>query len=96
MAVPEKRAYMVRYIGHVQGVGFRFTVVRFTQQYDSVSGYIKNLPDNSVEMYVEGIPVEAESLLEDIAAGPHAGFIRKVQAQMVPPTGRYATFSVTF
>ena len=96
MALTEKRACQVKYTGHVQGVGFRFTVVRFARQYDSISGYVKNMPDGSVELYVEGTPAEVDALLKDIAAGPHAGFIRNIQAYTVPASGRYATFNVTF
>jgi acylphosphatase len=47
-------AFLVIYKGRVQGVGFRFTVLRFAQGYDSIVGYVKNLPDGAVELYVEG------------------------------------------
>ena len=89
-------AYLVIYKGRVQGVGFRFTVLRFAQGYDSLTGYVKNRDDGSVELYVEGKDFEVESLLEDIAMGPHAGYIKEVITNPMPPTGNYSNFDIKF
>ena len=89
-------AYHVIYSGTVQGVGFRFTVIRFARQYASLTGYVKNNPDGTVEMHVEGNSSEVESLLEDIVTGPHAAYIRNVQAQAVPVSGHYGSFDIKY
>ena len=39
--------------GHVQGVGFRYTVQDLAADFD-VRGYVRNLPDGRVELVVEG------------------------------------------
>lgn len=91
-----QNAYHVTYSGSVQGVGFRFTVIRFARQYDSLTGYVKNNPDGTVEMHVEGNSSEVESLLEDIVTGPHAAYIRNVQARIVPASGHYTSFDITY
>ncbi len=89
-------AYLVVYSGRVQGVGFRFTVMGFARAFAHVTGYVKNLPDGTVEAWIEGPANEVEALLEDVACGPHAGYIRKVGTQAVEPSGRYAGFSVVY
>ena len=89
-------AYLVIYKGRVQGVGFRFTVLRFAQGYDSLTGYVKNKPDGAVEMYVEGKDYEVESLLEDITMGPHAGYIKEVTVNPMPPSGMYSNFKIEY
>ena len=46
------RLYM-RLYGEVQGVGFRGYVRRLAEAY-GVSGYVRNMPDGSVELVAEG------------------------------------------
>ena len=55
----------VYFSGHVQGVGFRYTVQRLALGFD-VTGWVKNLSDGRVEMLVEGERGE----LEAFSAGP--------------------------
>ena len=40
------------YRGQVQGVGFRYRTTRLAQQYP-ITGYVKNLPDGTVELVVQ-------------------------------------------
>jgi acylphosphatase len=53
----------VRFIGEVQGVGFRYTALRLAGGYD-VAGYVRNLPDGSVEVVVEGDDQQIDLFLE--------------------------------
>ena len=48
---PERRR--VRYLGRVQGVGFRFTAARLAPVF-GVSGFVRNVPDGSVELEAQG------------------------------------------
>jgi acylphosphatase len=91
-----QNAYRVTYTGTVQGVGFRFTVLRFARQYDTLTGYVRNNPDGSVELQVEGNRSDVESLLEDIVTGPHAAYIRNVQAQALPVGEQYTSFDIKY
>ncbi|MEK9772961.1 MAG: acylphosphatase [Opitutae bacterium] len=43
----------IYYKGRVQGVGFRWRVVQISASF-TCTGYVKNLPDGSVELLVEG------------------------------------------
>ena len=57
----------VTYSGTVQGVGFRYTARRIAQGYD-VAGYVRNLPDGTVELVAEGEPGEVERFLGAVAS----------------------------
>ena len=57
---------IVRYRGHVQGVGFRMTVVAESRGLD-VHGDVKNEPDGSVLMDVEGPRRDVNELMQRIA-----------------------------
>ena len=41
----------VRYTGHVQGVGFRYTTTNIAARF-AVAGYVQNMPDGSVRVVV--------------------------------------------
>ena len=48
----EPITFRVIYHGRVQGVGFRFTVWTLSKGFQ-VGGYVKNLPDGTVEMIAQ-------------------------------------------
>ena len=43
----------INYKGRVQGVGFRWNTEKAVDSFD-VTGYVKNLPNGSVELLLEG------------------------------------------
>lgn len=49
--------------GHVQGVFFRATTAEHARLYGLV-GWVRNLPDGSVELEAEGQPTQIEQLLD--------------------------------
>ena len=68
----------VRVEGRVQGVGFRW-FVRETAVDLGLSGWVRNLPDGSVEVLASGDPSALSSLRARLAAGPpHARVDRLV------------------
>lgn len=84
----------VRYYGRVQGVGFRFTVQGLARS-RPVSGYVRNMPDGSVELVVEGTAEEIARLTADIdRAMGH--FIRRVESVDGPAQGGYSGFEIRF
>src|ERR671937_3103287 len=66
----------VFYEGHVQGVGFRFTVRHIAKGFD-VTGWVRNLPDGRVELQVTGEEDEVRALLDCIAQGELHSLIHK-------------------
>lgn len=59
--------YFLRWEGQVQGVGFRFTNANLAQA-RSLTGWVRNMEDGSVEMEVQGAPANILSQLEALHA----------------------------
>lgn len=68
-------ARQVFYEGHVQGVGFRYTVRRIAKGFD-VTGWVKNLPDGRVELQASGEPEELRAFLVAIRESELAAHIK--------------------
>jgi acylphosphatase len=83
---------IVIYRGNVQGVGFRFTACRAARSYD-VTGYVRNLPDGSVEVMVEGDSDQIDPFLADLSQR-FSGFVRTQTQQIAPYSGSFETFGV--
>jgi acylphosphatase len=79
--------------GHVQGVGFRYYVVkRATER--GLTGWVANEPGGSVRCVAEG-PVEGIDDLEAILRrGPIGSIVDDVSAVRMPATGEFRGFSV--
>jgi acylphosphatase len=56
----------IQYSGHVQGVGFRYTVRRIAARYQ-VTGFVKNLPGGKVQLVAEGLPQEVGAFVSEVA-----------------------------
>jgi len=83
-----------RISGMVQGVGFRYTTRRTAAGYD-VTGYVRNLPDGTVEIVAEGQREEILAFLGEVRKkmGP---YIDDVDVDWGAATGEYSRFSVRF
>lgn len=79
--------------GHVQGVGFRYFVVRKALGLD-LRGWVANLPDGGVRCVAEGSPGALEALEEALRTGPPGSFVTAVDAVRGPATGSFERFSV--
>src|SRR4051794_36575726 len=82
----------IRFSGHVQGVGFRYTTQDIARQFN-VRGYVRNLPDGKVELIVEGDEHEIERLIKSIE-NRMGSFIRNTTTSTMPATGEFADFSI--
>ena len=82
---------MVR--GRVQGVGFRYHVVREARRL-GLAGWVANERDGSVRTVAEG-PSDALDRIEDVLrTGPPGSFIERVSVVRMPGTGRFDGFVV--
>lgn len=54
--------------GMVQGVGFRYTAY-YAAQRSGVTGWVRNLPDDTVEAEVEGTEAAIDMMVLDIKQG---------------------------
>lgn len=77
-------AKRVIFEGRVQGVGFRYTVKDLSRGFE-VCGWVKNLPEGSVELQVMGEPDEVESFIKEIAEESNvAHHIKNLTATKIP------------
>ena len=82
----------VIYSGHVQGVGFRWTVRQIVQGH-AVTGFVRNLDDGRVQLVVEGQAAEIDCFLASIRERM-ADYIAQAQEAKSPATGQFAGFEI--
>lgn len=82
----------VFFFGRVQGVGFRYTAARVASAH-RVSGFVRNLPDGSVEAVVEGAEGDVSAYLADLSR-EMSGNIRRTRVQDSPATGEFQGFNI--
>ena len=66
----------VFFSGHVQGVGFRYSVLQIAREFD-VAGYVSNLADGRVQLEAEGAEADVTAFVTAVQEKMH-GYIRKV------------------
>ncbi|HUX03198.1 MAG: acylphosphatase [Phycisphaerae bacterium] len=82
----------IYYSGRVQGVGFRYTVIRLAAG-RPVTGFVKNLRDGRVEVVAEGEEKAVEGLLNDIDRVMQK-YIEDRSLVRETPTGEFREFQV--
>jgi acylphosphatase len=86
-----KRACVV-VSGMVQGVFFR-TETRDRARSLGVAGWIRNVPDGTVEAAFEGDEERVDSMVEWCRRGPSGASVEQVEVEWVEPEGE-AGFSI--
>ncbi|KQR46357.1 acylphosphatase [Frigoribacterium sp. CFBP 8754] len=79
-----RRRAVVR--GLVQGVGFRFSTEGEADRL-GVAGFVRNLPDGTVETEAEGTPEAVGQLLEWLTEGPQGSRVDGVDVSELSPLG---------
>jgi acylphosphatase len=79
--------------GRVQGVGFRYWVVRRATDL-GVAGWVANELDGSVRCVAEGPPDAIDRLEQLLASGPTGAIVDDIRAVRMPPTGAMTGFGV--
>jgi acylphosphatase len=73
--------YLVR--GRVQGVGFRWFVVRLAERLD-LGGAVRNLPNGTVEVMAEGGAAALAELEQGLRQGPRLARVDGVDKSDLP------------
>jgi len=84
--------YDITFTGQVQGVFFRATAEKIARNYD-VAGWVRNEPDGSVRMIIEGAPTELDLFLEAVKDAKREN-IRNVQVEESEATGEFDRFTI--
>jgi acylphosphatase len=79
--------------GDVQGVGYRYFAQRAAARHQVV-GYVRNMPDGTVEALVEGSAETVEAFKHDLTTGPRFSYVQQVEEIVLEPTGEYTFFRI--
>jgi acylphosphatase len=90
-----RKTLRVHVQGMVQGVGFRYSTVREARRL-GVSGYVRNLPDGSVEVVAEGEEERLGRLASWLQHGPPGAHVRNADRRYGPDQGFYRDFRVEY
>ncbi len=90
----EQKRFRARIYGVVQGVGFRWFVQHEAQRRD-ITGFVRNMPDGTVEVEAQGERKVLDEFIEVLRQGPTMAVVSKVEVQWLPP-GDYRNFQIKF
>jgi acylphosphatase len=81
--------------GVVQGVGFRYYVLHKANAL-GLAGFVRNLPDGSVEVEAEGPKATLDKLCALLEEGPMSARVRNVQKSWGETQGKFSEFEVRY
>jgi acylphosphatase len=79
--------------GRVQRVGFRYFVYDAARA-EGIAGWVRNLPDGTVEVTAEGDSEAIERFERALRRGPAGARVDQIETDIVPPPGRHAGFTI--
>ena len=88
-------AHLLKIHGRVQGVGFRNFVWNHANE-RSVTGWIRNCNDGSVEVLLQGNATDVGSVEAACRKGPPMAHVEHVDRYPVDPDAVYDTFEVRY
>jgi acylphosphatase len=89
------RRATIRVSGIVQGVYYRYNTKEKANDL-GLSGFVRNLPDGSVEAQAEGEEELVSSLIEWCGKGPIGARVDRVDVEWGEPSGRPTGFSILY
>ena len=90
MAVQAKRIIVH---GRVQGVGFRYFVHHVASRL-GLAGDVRNCPDSTVEIIVEGNAKRIAELIAEVHKGPSLARVERLEILDIAARGEYQSFSI--
>ena len=92
---PEKFvAYEVNVRGRVQGVGFRWSVEDIARRH-GVAGWVRNQPDGSVDLWVQGPAAAVQEFLAEVGDMPYPVKVSSLLKNAVQPAAGMEEFHIT-
>ena len=88
----KKRAHIIVH-GIVQGVFFRYNTLKEAQEL-GVTGWVRNLPDGSVEIVCEGEKNSVEMMVMWSQKGPGGALVKRTDLSWEEYAGEFTTFEI--
>ena len=79
--------------GKVQGVGFRFAACQ-EASHCAVSGWVRNLPDGSVEIIAQGSSEALDRMTSWACRGPRHAVVDDVEVEKLTSSAEYHAFEI--
>lgn len=79
--------------GYVQGVSFRYFVVKIANSLN-ITGWVRNRYDGSVEVVAEGPRSALDKLLGSLRQGPPSALVTAFDHEWLPPSKEFPDFRV--
>lgn len=94
MKMDKKVNYRLTVRGRVQGVGYRYSAVNMAAKF-GINGVVKNLPNGSVYMEIEGSELSVKLMTDWCRVGPGTGRVDSVEVDEGAVKG-YTSFRVLY
>ena len=91
----EMKRFRAKIFGIVQGVGFRWFVMREAEK-RGIVGYVRNMYDGTVEVDAQGEPEDIEEFIIALRKGPPMGAVSKMEMEWLAPADDSSAFRVAF
>jgi acylphosphatase len=79
--------------GRVQGVGFRYFVQHIAERLD-LTGNVRNCPDSTVEIVVQGSDRKIAEFIKQVEKGPSLARVQRLDVVDVPAQNAYSSFLI--
>ena len=86
-------AKQITIYGRVHGVGFRYFVQHVGNRL-GLTGDVRNCPDSTVEIVVEGEARKMADFIRQVKQGPSLARVERVDVVDIPVKGTYSSFSI--
>ena len=93
MADQEARRWVV--FGRVQGIGYR-QFARQTAQALGVRGWVRNLPEGTVEVQAAGSATALERFKAELRRGPRGAQVEDIEEQALIQIPTWQSFQIVF
>lgn len=80
--------------GRVQNVGFRAHVEYHAAQIGGITGWVRNVGNDTVEVVAEGERATVEKFIEFVKQGPHVSRVDEANVEYEDATGEFKEFGV--
>ena len=95
MATHSKKNFtvIIKITGKVQGVGFRYFVLRQAQEL-GITGWVSNKPNGDVEALVQGEKADLEEFVAKVKEGPSFSRVEDVSLNWLNKAEQYFGFEI--
>jgi acylphosphatase len=81
--------------GKVQGVGYRYYAQMMAVQHE-ITGWVRNLPDGSVEMLTSGTKENLDRFVKEIRSGNPFSSVDEIKIEECPHKERFNSFTIKY